>query len=145
MSDGTGYKKPPTANQFKKGSSGNPTGRPKGRLNVATVIEQALTTLVTVNEGGRRVKRSKFGVAMTQLANQAASGDLQATRMILGIAPQWAAEATAAHIQPDLKADRELAMKVMTRFAGANSSKQAVPESTPTSAPAQANQESDHE
>lgn len=124
MSDPTGYGKPPRATRFQKGHSGNPAGRPKGRLNVATVFQQALSATVMVNEGGRRVPRSKLDVALTQLVNQAVSGDLQAIRMVLTLAPMVDPDAPQGHTPPDLKADRELARKIMARIAGLGSSEE---------------------
>ena len=48
-SDGTreseyavGKYRPPTHTRWQRGQSGNPSGRPKGRLNVATEIKQVL-------------------------------------------------------------------------------------------------------
>ena len=38
-----GYGKPPKQTQFKKGVSGNPSGRPKGSLNMATVLQRTLS------------------------------------------------------------------------------------------------------
>jgi uncharacterized protein DUF5681 len=49
-----GYGKPPAQTRFKKGQSGNPTGRPKGTPNFATALERALEEQVVVNEGGQR-------------------------------------------------------------------------------------------
>lgn len=69
-----GYGKPPVESRFKEGQSGNPTGRPKGKLNLATVLAQALSAKVVVKEGGRRQKISKFAVSITQLVNKAAGG-----------------------------------------------------------------------
>jgi|HubBroStandDraft_1064217.scaffolds.fasta_scaffold233481_2 hypothetical protein len=73
-----GFGKPPKATQFKKGQSGNPKGRPKGKPNMATVILRTTQVKVPINEKGRRREVTKFEVAMMQLSNKAAGGDLRA-------------------------------------------------------------------
>jgi len=92
-----GYRKPPKATQFKKGQSGNPGGRPKGRPNFAAELEKALRETVGITENGRRRTISKLEAAATQLANKAASGDLQAIHLlaILEPAEERPGEATA--------------------------------------------------
>jgi hypothetical protein len=47
-----GYRRPPPSGQFKKGTSGNPKGRPKGAKNFLTLLEQELAQTVVINEGG---------------------------------------------------------------------------------------------
>ena len=78
-----GYGRPPEGTRFKKGSSGNPKGRPKGSLNVAALLIKTLRERVVINENGRRKTVSKFEAAFKQLANKAASGDLRALRMLI--------------------------------------------------------------
>ncbi len=80
-----GYGKPPRHTRFKKGQSGNPTGRPKGTPNFATALEQALNEQVVVNEGGQRRTVSKLEATVTQLVNKAAMGDLRATKQLLTV------------------------------------------------------------
>lgn len=111
-----GYGKPPAATQFKKGRSGNPAGRPKGRLNFETIVEQALSEEVVVTEGGRRVKKSKLVVMTTQAVNKAAAGDLKAFKLVLGLAAQFAPAAEAATAIPDLIADRKVALRIAARI-----------------------------
>lgn len=99
-----GYGKPPVETRFRKGQSGNPKGRPKGRLNVATVLEKTLREKVVINENGRRRTITKLQAAMKQLVNKAASGDLPALRQLSAMArsaeEQAAAAAAAGENQP---------------------------------------------
>ena len=112
-----GYAKPPVRTQFKKGQSGNPAGRARGKANFATVLERALSAGVVVTEGGRRTTKSKLEVAVTQAVNKAANGDLKALNILIKLLPILDPTVAQEIISPDLVADRELAMKLAQRFA----------------------------
>jgi hypothetical protein len=77
-SDNIGYGKPPTGTRFQPGQSGNPTGRPKGSLNVATIVSRVLRERVVVVENGQRKSITKLEAAMKQIANKGAAGDFRA-------------------------------------------------------------------
>lgn len=77
-----GYCNPPERTRFKKGQSGNPQGRPKGTLNMATVLERTLRERVLINENGRRKTITKLEAAIKQLSNKAASGELKALQLL---------------------------------------------------------------
>ena len=81
-----GYRSPPEATRFKRGVSGNPRGRPKGSLNVATVLTKTLRERVTITENGRRKTVTKLEAALKQLVNKAAAGDLSALRHLTSLA-----------------------------------------------------------
>ena len=102
-----GFGKPPKATRFAKGQSGNPNGRPKGNINFKNMIKRVLSETVVVNEGGQRQFKSKLEVAMTQIANKAATGDLKATQIMIGLAPVFDEIEQKAVLSPDLIADRE--------------------------------------
>jgi hypothetical protein len=78
-----GYRKPPPAGRFAKGRSGNPTGRPKGAKNLASIIIREGNQRVQVNgpKGTRTITKNE--AVVMQLANQAAKGNLPATRLYL--------------------------------------------------------------
>jgi phosphoenolpyruvate carboxylase len=77
-----GYCNPPERTRFKKGQSGNPQGRPKGALNMATVLERTLRERVVINENGKRKTITKLEAAFKQLSNKAASGELKALQLL---------------------------------------------------------------
>src|SRR5438132_10295544 len=80
-----GYGKPPKQSRFRKGLSGNPRGRPKGTLNLATVLTRELKEKVSVTQNGRRTELTKLEALMKQLINKAMMGDLQAVRRTLDL------------------------------------------------------------
>jgi Family of unknown function (DUF5681) len=80
-----GYCNPPQHTRFKTGQSGNPRGRPKGTLNMATVLERTLREKVVVNENGKRKTITKLEAAITQLMNKAASGELKAVQLLTAL------------------------------------------------------------
>lgn len=81
-----GYGRPPKATRFKKGTSGNPQGRPKGSLNVVTVLTKALLEKVVIREHGQRKAVTKLEAAIKQLVNKAATGELRALRYLFELA-----------------------------------------------------------
>jgi hypothetical protein len=80
-----GYGKPPKATRFKRGQSGNPRGRPKGSLNLATDLAAELGEQVTVREGGRPRRISKQRALIKSLTAQALRGEVRATTALLAL------------------------------------------------------------
>ena len=78
-----GYKRPPRAHRFRKGHSGNPRGRPKGAINLSTLIERELTQKVMISENGARKRISKKQAIAKQIVNKAASGDHKVMPLLL--------------------------------------------------------------
>jgi hypothetical protein len=81
-----GFSRPPKQNRFRPGKSGNPAGRPKGRRNLATVLEKSLQEKVVITENGTRKVITKLEAAVKQLVNKAAGGDLNALRHLIALA-----------------------------------------------------------
>lgn len=113
-----GFCRPPEATRFKKGVSGNPRGRPKGSLNVATAFTKALREKVVVNENGQRKTVTKLEAALKQLVNQAASGNLRALRQLVELARDAEAKQnTQAGQAPDLSdLDQGVMEGILKRF-----------------------------
>jgi hypothetical protein len=78
-----GYGKPPTASRFQPGQTGNAKGRPKGHKNLKTLIRQAMTARISVQEGSSSRQVSKIeGVVLRQLQNAMKGNDRSAMAVI---------------------------------------------------------------
>lgn len=80
-----GYGRPPLHSRFKKGRSGNPRGRPKGKKNLGTALHQELQRFVRITENGRRKQVTKFDAIVKQLVNKAATGDRHFLKFLLSL------------------------------------------------------------
>jgi Family of unknown function (DUF5681) len=89
---------PPKQTQFRKGTSGNPRGRPKGSKNLSTLILEAGRDQVTVMVDGKARKISKIQATAIQLATKSALGDQAAMNRFLDWVDEI--ETRAAAVRP---------------------------------------------
>ena len=80
-----GYGRPPKANQFKPGKSGNPKGRPKGSLNLVNDLAAELGEPITVREDGRTRRISKQRALIKSLLAKGIQGDVRAAAAVLAL------------------------------------------------------------
>lgn len=79
-----GYGRPPDATRFKKGQSGNPKGRPKGRKSVGKIFRDALHRTIEVREADRVRTMSKIEAVST--LNKALKGDHRSFAKLMDVA-----------------------------------------------------------
>ncbi len=113
------YRNPPRDTRFKKGQSGNPSGRPKDRPNLATVLERTLRETVVITENGRRQTITKLEAATRQLVDKAASGDLRALQQLIALArsAEERSPEAGAPIGAMAEIDRKVLEGVLSRIA----------------------------
>jgi len=118
VAESVGYRNPPKTTRFKKGVSGNPKGRPKGSLNVATVFTKTLRERVVINEHGQRKTVTKLEAALKQLVNKAASGDLRALAQLVVLAQDAEAKQNMQGAQEPVISDldQEVMDGILKRF-----------------------------
>ena len=78
-----GYARPPKAGQFRKGESGNKSGRPKGSKNLSTLLREALAKEVVVTENEKRRRVTKRELMMEMVAAKCIAGDLRAVALAI--------------------------------------------------------------
>jgi hypothetical protein len=81
--NGGGYGRPPKHSQFKKGKSGNPTGRPKKVTSFKSDLAAELQEKLSVAENGRERKITKQRAFCKTLVAAAIKKDIRAVNALL--------------------------------------------------------------
>ena len=87
-----GYGKPPKHTRFKKGQSGNPKGRPKGRskelediFDLADAFIEECTKPIYITENGERVEIQMIQAVFKQALAKAIKGNMTAMKFVHNI------------------------------------------------------------
>lgn len=83
-----GYGKPPRKNQFKKGQSGNPKGRPKGAKSLKTIARKLLTEKISVRTGRGESRVTRIEAMMMKLIESASKGEFRALQAMFALYQQ---------------------------------------------------------
>jgi hypothetical protein len=84
-----GYAKPPVATRFKKGMSGNPSGRPRNRgKSVEDLILQETNRPIIINEGGKRKKVTVIEAVLRSHLASAIKGNGPNQRAVIRLAKE---------------------------------------------------------
>lgn len=101
-----GNKKPPLHTQFKRGRSGNPRGRPKGRYNFAQMLMEELGRSVPVVKHGKPVKFTNDKLFVASLVKDAITKGPQDKVVLLKAIQQLEAREAAVAAEARKKADQ---------------------------------------
>jgi Family of unknown function (DUF5681) len=98
-----GYKKPPKATQFKKGASGNPSGRRRQPRDIEMLLSIELNRTLSFNENGKIGKQNKLHLMIRQAVNKAVAGDFRPLEQLIKVRSIL----NTAQVRPDVqKVDR---------------------------------------
>lgn len=114
-----GYGKPPKANQFPPGQSGNPKGRPKGRPSLDQILLEEIARMIKVKVGDQVVQIDKERALMRKLLDLALQGDVKAARLVIDLRAR--AEATmeaTADLETPLTEEELEVLKIMAKKTG---------------------------
>ena len=119
-----GYKTPPTSNQFQKGKSGNPRGRPKGAKNkpkdmnktVRDIILAEANRKVTINEASGQVDMTMIEATIRSMGLKGIKGNTVSQRRFIALANEAELSKTAhSTIDDDLPfIERFIKLKIIT-------------------------------
>lgn len=125
-----GYGKPPNHTKFKKGHSGNPRGKPKGKKSLKTILAEELLSPMTINLSGKSVTGTRQRLILQTLTARAAVGDIAAQRLLIPLVLQLIGADGMETARPALSAqDQRLLDQLLAELGSGDAN-------PPTAAPA---------
>jgi Family of unknown function (DUF5681) len=115
-----GYRRVPIHTKWKRGQSGNPSGRRKGQRNLRTVLGEQLNERIRIREGNRTRSATKLEAVIATMINAALKGSAKAQASLIALmrAVGMTGEvAEAAHQAPFTADDEALIRDYFTRRA----------------------------
>lgn len=105
MANRVGYRRPPERTRWRKGQSGNPTGRPKSAPSFADDLIAELSEVIQVTEGGKLKRMTKRRALIKALTAGSLKGDARATSLLFSLC------ARVIESHPDEQAQAEVSAK----------------------------------
>jgi hypothetical protein len=106
-----GKGRPPLTTRWKRGQSGNPSGRPKGSRNVSTIVNDVIGQKFAVTENGRKRRIPALEVVLCRLRNDAMQGDPRALKLVLSLVDRYAEAPDAAASIEGLLAEDQIILE----------------------------------
>lgn len=112
-----GYGKPPEHSRFRKGQSGNPRGKVKGRKSLKSTLAEELAARMTIGINGKQVTASRQQLMVQTLTARAAAGDIRAANIVIGLMMQiFGAEGLDGARQPLSEQDQRILDQLLVDF-----------------------------
>ena len=129
-----GHGKPPKHTQFKPGQSGNPKGKPKGKLPTMTLISKQLEAKLTVTIAGQPKQMTRREALITALIRDARQGNERARRQVFDLLLLMEASASAEpQAATSTEEDAALIEAYLKRHAAAPATKKSTKRKAETS------------
>ncbi|MEP0314145.1 DUF5681 domain-containing protein [Hyphomonas sp.] len=104
---GVGYGRPPLHSRWKKGESGNRSGRAKGVSNLSTDVKKTLKLPVTVVVGGKKRTQSTQRGVLLKIREKALKGDARALDLLVQLSSRYNDEAPQPLADRPISSDDE--------------------------------------
>ena len=112
-----GYGRPPVHSRFRKGRSGNPSGRRRGK-GLHSLLQEALDETVVLRVGGKRRRVSKAEVVISGLVERSAQGDWHSARLLFYLMQKFEPKNRAPDPDPaEAESARQRLIRELDRLA----------------------------
>jgi hypothetical protein len=116
MANNVGYRNPPEHSRWRKGQSGNRSGRPKSAANFADDLMAELSQLVRISENGKVRRITKRRALIKALTSNSIKGNARAASLLISLCARFIEADPSGQAQAELSArDRKIVEDYLER------------------------------